>query len=66
MSVVNDLRASLEHTRAELDRLRSEKTTIILQIEAAVCEEERLVRQLNAVATVPGGRHEDVPGRWSA
>jgi len=63
MSTISEIRTALAKVRAEQDRLRSERTTITLQLEASEREKQRLEAQLRAVTTVPSNRQVNIPPR---
>lgn len=66
MSTIQEIRTAVERVEDELNRLASQKITIILQMESATRERDRLQRQLKAATSVPTNRGVDVPGtpRW--
>jgi chromosome segregation ATPase len=59
-STIQDLRAALARAEAEQDRMRSERTTLLLQLESCEREKQRLERQIEAVTTVLTSRRVDV------
>ena len=65
-SFVQELRTAHDKVLAEMDRIRSERTALLLQLEAAEREKQRLERQREAVTLVPQDRTVNVPNRRSA